>query len=559
MQTGDAAGGQPAQARAFAATPESGVVGQDGQSFRFTLDRPAARFKRAWLSYEAYGLAHWISPVRRINGLAVQGGAFTFAGSDWTPFVEPIHPGWLVAGSNRIEFTLPPNAGGTYSVRNVRIVGELDDGANFMARATTTVAGIENDTPALIDGDLASEWSPYADPRSKTGKPELTLYFDRTTQLDTLSIRLVHALAGTLSVDLLVDGQWQTAGLPTLNGSKLSAGWNVLSGFAHVPADALRISFLNGTGSPGEIREISATGSGVNGPRTPDILVGYPDAGQFYGRQAYLRGFLSVPDNGSGPAVVSIANRTLPTPDGAFGVVVSKDEVGYANQADGEAWQVQIDAVYPDGQKLTRIVKLTQQYDASRTQGMLPSVVNPGFAAVVVGGDASLDIDPDAVDKPMDIKITPLKEPELPPLDPGMTNVTPGPFRGYRFTPHGAKFKKHIKVTIPYDPALIPSGLNEQDVKTYFYDTELNHWVVLDRYRVDSGKRKVTSLTNHFTDMINATLTVPDHPETTSYNATQMKDIKAADPGAGINLIEPPQANNMGDARLSYPIEIPPG
>ncbi|MDT3706352.1 MAG: SpvB/TcaC N-terminal domain-containing protein, partial [Thiobacillus sp.] len=559
MQTVDAAGGQPAQARAYAATPESGVVGQGGQTFRFTLDRPAARFKHAWLAYETWGLTHWVSPVRRINGLAVQGGNFAFAGSEWTPLVEPIHPDWLVQGDNRIAFTLPPGAGGTYSVRNVKIIGELDDGANFIARATTTVAGIENDTPALIDGDMTSEWSPYADPRSKAGKPELTLYFDRPTQLDTVSMHLTNALAGTLSVELRVDGQWQTAGLPTVNGNKLSAGWNALSGFAPVAADALRIIFLNGQGSSGEIREIAATGSGVAGPRTPDIVVAYPDAGQFYGRQAYLRGFLAMPDNGSGPAVVSIGERILSTPDGGFGVVVAKDDVGYANQADGEAWQVRIDAVYPDGQKLARIVRLTQQYDAARTQGVLPSVVNPGFAAVVVGGDASLDIDPDALDKPIDIKITPLKEPELPPLDPGMTNVTPGSFRGYRFTPHGAKFKKHIKVTIPYDPALIPSGLNEQDIKTYFFDTELNRWVVLDRYRVDSSKRKVTSLTNHFTDMINATLTVPDHPETTSYNATQMKDIKAADPGAGINLIEPPQANNMGDARLSYPIEIPPG
>ena len=59
--------------------------------------------------------------------------------------------------------------------------------------------------------------------------------------------------------------------------------------------------------------------------------------------------------------------------------------------------------------------------------------------------------------------------------------------------------------------------------------------------------------------MINATLTVPENPEAASFNPTQIKDIKAADPGAGINLIEPPQANNNGSANLSYPIEIPAG
>jgi RHS repeat-associated protein len=52
---------------------------------------------------------------------------------------------------------------------------------------------------------------------------------------------------------------------------------------------------------------------------------------------------------------------------------------------------------------------------------------------------------------------------------------------------------------------------------------------------------------------------VPAHPEGASLNPNQLKDIQAADPGAAVNLIGAPGANNMGDARLSYPIELPPG
>ena len=362
-----------------------------------------------------------------------------------------------------------------------------------------------------------------------------------------------------MGVDILVGGQWQNAGLPTINVKKLSAGWNNLAGFAPLPADALRLNFQNGAGSTAEIRDINVSGSGTGPAFVPAINVAYPDVGQFYGRQAYIRGFLTVTDNGSGPAALSLAGRKVTSSDGSFGELVSKEDAGYGKQADAEAWQVTVEALYPDGQKLTKIVKLTQHNDASKARGQLPNRVNPGFAALLVLGDASLEIDPDAQDKDLGIKITALTDKDLPPLDPGMTNVTPSPHRGYRFTPHGAHFKKDIKVTIPFDPALIPAGLKENDVKTYYFDTERGHWVELARYKIDSGKRKVTSLTNHFTDMINATLTVPDHPETASFNATQMKDIKAADPGAGINLIEPPKANNMGDARLSYPIEIPQG
>ncbi|WP_409495477.1 SpvB/TcaC N-terminal domain-containing protein [Amycolatopsis sp. cmx-11-12] len=54
-------------------------------------------------------------------------------------------------------------------------------------------------------------------------------------------------------------------------------------------------------------------------------------------------------------------------------------------------------------------------------------------------------------------------------------------------------------------------------------------------------------------------VTAPEHPEGTAFDPNQIKDIKAADPGAGVNLIGPPAANAMGDARVSYPLEVPKG
>ena len=57
------------------------------------------------------------------------------------------------------------------------------------------------------------------------------------------------------------------------------------------------------------------------------------------------------------------------------------------------------------------------------------------------------------------------------------------------------------------------------------------------------------------TDAVN----VPEHPEGASFNPNEIKDIQVADPGSGVNLIEAPSANNQGEARLTYPIEVPPG
>ncbi|HSA50097.1 MAG TPA: SpvB/TcaC N-terminal domain-containing protein, partial [Yinghuangia sp.] len=54
-------------------------------------------------------------------------------------------------------------------------------------------------------------------------------------------------------------------------------------------------------------------------------------------------------------------------------------------------------------------------------------------------------------------------------------------------------------------------------------------------------------------------LVVPDHPGAVSFQGDRLTGIRAADPGTGINLITPPQANNQGENRLAYPIDVPPG
>jgi hypothetical protein len=182
-----------------------------------------------------------------------------------------------------------------------------------------------------------------------------------------------------------------------------------------------------------------------------------------------------------------------------------------------------------------------------------------GQAATVSNDDATLVLGPDVLTATTVLTITPLRSADLPALHQGMTNVTNGPRCGYRFQPHPARFAAKMQVSIPYSRGLIPQGLTEHDIKSFYFDDQTGSWKELERVSVDTQGRKVISLTDHFTNIINATVAVPDHPQPMSNNPTSMKDIKAADPGAGINLIEAPQANNKGDARVSYPIEIPPG
>jgi len=56
-----------------------------------------------------------------------------------------------------------------------------------------------------------------------------------------------------------------------------------------------------------------------------------------------------------------------------------------------------------------------------------------------------------------------------------------------------------------------------------------------------------------------STLTAPDHPSLVNHEANSITSLSVADPAASIQLIEPPEADASGDARIELPIELPPG
>jgi RHS repeat-associated protein len=185
-------------------------------------------------------------------------------------------------------------------------------------------------------------------------------------------------------------------------------------------------------------------------------------------------------------------------------------------------------------------------------------VAQPRAAVSLRHDGAALEVGKDAVDRTTTLEARSLCQSGMAPLDQGMTNVTAGPRRGYRFLP-GGKFRQNMRISLPYDPDLIPAGLSDDDVRTFYYDEQSASWRALEREAVDSGAKTVHSVTDHFTDFVNATVTVPDHPETASNDPNGMADLESADPGAGINLIDAPQANSQGTAAVEYPIELPPG
>ncbi|GAA2604996.1 hypothetical protein GCM10010436_02740 [Paractinoplanes durhamensis] len=184
--------------------------------------------------------------------------------------------------------------------------------------------------------------------------------------------------------------------------------------------------------------------------------------------------------------------------------------------------------------------------------------VAPAGATIDYQG-VRLTVGPGAVSSPIEIGISALSSAELPQMGDELANVTGGVQRGWRFTPHPYRFAAPIEIALPYDPATVTKDFRPQDVYSFFFDDQAGCWKALDRVRVDEKNHLVVSRTDHFTDIANAVLTLPEYPQGTSFNPTQIKDLQAANPATGVTMISPPGATSTGEARLSYPIEVPAG
>ena len=585
----------PQAIQAAASNVESGqalaigdpAAGGAGASFTMKVPALPSQIARAWLVYELNGAAHWSEAARSINGGAVQGGIARETASSFTLQAEPISPASLVAGQNTAAFS---NPGGLapYQVRNVRLVLEPFDGWNAAASATS------NQGPAnsVLDGDATTGFSIYPLNASlASGQPQLTAELSQATAIDAIRFALSKALDGTVSVDLLQAGKWQTVAAD-LPASGFTAGWNALP-LSQAVASAVRLRFAGGS-STALLSELAVTGSPAGSPAaTPRLAVTFPDNGQYFGDIAYVRGFVAPLQDSAGPATVTVAGKPVTLSQGTFETAVSQADLGLPSGT--ASWQAVVQATYPNGTQAQRTVQFTNLVNATLADqaGAAGTAADllPGTARLVAAQGASLDVGADALQQKTRVSMKPLRKVDLAALDHGMINVTkaggssgaasstPAPgtaasaaasagtsttaastgIAGYRFLPHGQQFQKPVKVHLPYDKAKLPSGMKESDIKTFYFDRTTATWQALPTATVDAAKGEVVALTTHFTDMINAVVQTPDSPEATSFNPTQLKDIKVANPGAKVNLVAPPQANAMGDVKLSYPIELPAG
>ncbi len=571
---------RPAHILELTGTPQTIDVPADSNpySITVTLNADPRQIKRAYLLYDSYNSDYLVSAERRINKGSWSGGFVipTSATPEWKGQKEEINPTWLTKGANTIEFRnqLASREPSSYFIRNVKVVAELENGWNLLSQLNGNAENATHGAQAASDGDLTTYFELKAN-------HALDIKAERTVQPDTLRINLWSASAtptGSLTLQYLQGSQWKNfASGGTIDLAGLKNGWNDIKLPAAIATDTIRMNFhvvqdkKRQGATVGGINEVQLIASPL-GPRiSRGLVINYPTSGEYFGRTAYIQGFVDPASDGTGIAQISVEGKGVSSDDGSISTAVSKDETKFAAQTDNDPWSATVTAAYPGGSSLTNTVELTKnllnntpsdsnnsnQSEVGQREKHVEKVI-PGQAKKIQYKGVTLDIPADAVSQETEITIIPLTETDLNRLNPGMINVT-FPDAGYRFLPHGMKFKKPIKISFGYSKTLFAAGQVDDEVNMYYYDESLLRWQKLNRTKVDAAVSQVTSESDHFTDIINSTLVVPEHPQALSFNPNSIKDIKAADPTANVNLIEPPKANNKGTANLSYPIEVPPG
>jgi RHS repeat-associated protein len=545
----------PQNASAATAMPWTGLVARvtanGSLSARFDVElNNDPLLGRAFLVYELDQKAHWTGVARSINGHVVRGGYRAEAKGLGGVQVEEINPAWLKSGDNTVVFqpTLQEDGHG-YNVHNVRIVS--------VPRGSDPVAAPGARTE-LSDGDLATG---LGGPGTHTAS--LSVRADREPAF--LSFYLDQPSGGTLTV--AGDGGWANRkGQVNVELEGRPAGWQTVpvAGFLPTTTGELRVRVRGDREGRAQVSEARVAWFPALTSQA-DLTVAYPLHGECQDHKTYLRGFASGAGRLQKPQL-SVDGRPMIgkiDADGSFEANVQEPAA-----LKGKPWSIRLDVATQDGGHRTRTVPVDACVETpkGRIIGVSPpvedegapygAVVSPQKASTLSFAGAKIEIPAGAVDRDVRVTMRALDRGQVAPVEAEMANVT-GSGGALRFGPHGLKFKKPVTVTLPIDATRMPAGMNEADVIAFFYDEATSKWTQLPK--VLGRPDRIVTQTTHFTDFIASTLRTPDHPDMQQFNPNTMKGVKTGDPGAGITLIQPPEANSNGSARLSYPIETPPG
>ena len=286
------------------------------------------------------------------------------------------------------------------------------------------------------------------------------------------------------------------------------------------------------------------------------VVINQPSTNEYHNGLGYIKGFIQ--GKGSAQAKVFVDGIQVKSLGSEFEVLIPK-------KSSETTWSSNVKIVYTDGQILEKSLTFKTPVSPDFTNKISVRSENSSVAEytpeklfhISIKG-AAVSIEPQSLVLKNSISLITLRDVDLPTLDGTIVNVTKN-HQGYRLSSSENQFKKEAKITLEYDPSKIPDGYTEQDIKTYYFDEVTKHWVALKKDSLNAESKFIISKLLQGGDLINGVIKVPESPETAGFTPTSIKDIKAANPSVAVNTINPPSANNMGNANLGYPIALPAG
>lgn len=117
--------------------------------------------------------------------------------------------------------------------------------------------------------------------------------------------------------------------------------------------------------------------------------------------------------------------------------------------------------------------------------------------------------------------------------------------------------KKENKDSIPYPNIFTKVEQNKTDEPIY---SNNNYEKGVDPEKLDYYQKNwISKYTNNFEELYNSFISIPEYKKTEVFQPNMFNEVDLIDPSMGIQLIEPPTANNKGIVNLAYEIEIPKG
>ncbi len=144
---------------------------------------------------------------------------------------------------------------------------------------------------------------------------------------------------------------------------------------------------------------------------------------------------------------------------------------------------------------------------------------------------------------------------DMPAIPRNITNVTANSW-GY-LVPQGAG--QPIRVKLGVNRLKVPAGTSLSEVRLFFFDQVSQSWQATHVEHIDMATASLEAQgpggTNYFAGLIKT----PEMPEASAFMPTTISDIKAANPAAEMNIMQPPSVSQTGEARINYPLVIPAG